>query len=84
MLDGMEERWVRIADLREAGAYAGRTGRVGGWSILGSAPDSARDGPVIGAHVGGSDKSDVVYGVNFDDGMAWFAPHLLEDPPEQE
>jgi hypothetical protein len=40
--------------------------------------------PLIGAHLGGSDKSDVVYGVHFEDATpsAWFSPHLLEDAPD--
>jgi hypothetical protein len=34
--------------------------------------------------MGGSNKSDIVYGVHFDDTgeTAWFAPHLVEDAPE--
>jgi len=62
---------------------------VNGWSSLSGAPDHARTkhGPVIGAHVGGSAKSDVVYGVWFEetDEVAWFPPHLLdslEDDPD--
>ena len=78
----MDGRRVRIADLPEAGAYAGRVGQVNGWSSLSEAPDRARTehGPVIGAHLGGSAKSDIVYGVWFEDTdeVAWFPPSLMD------
>jgi hypothetical protein len=82
----MSVKWVRIADLPEAGSFAGKVGWIGGWSSLSGAPDSARDGPVYGTHLGGSDKSDLVYGIHFDDTRetAWFSPHLLEDAPDPE
>ena len=64
----MSISWVRVADLPEAGPFAGRVGWVGGWSSLSGAPDSARGGdPVFGAHIGGSGKSDIVYSINFDE-----------------
>ena len=66
----------------EAGDYAGRVGEVNGWSSLSGAPDQARTkhGPVVGAYVGGSARSDIVYGVWFEDTteVAWFSPHLLD------
>jgi hypothetical protein len=81
MLDSMEGR-VRIADVPEAGTFAGRVGEVNGWSSLSGAPDVARtrEGPVMGAHVGGSARSDIVYGVWFEETteVAWFSPHLLD------
>jgi hypothetical protein len=83
----MSVSWVRVADLPEAGPFAGRVGWVGGWSSLSGAPDAARGGdPVFGAHIGGSDKSDIVYSINFDDtgDTAWFSPHLLEGAPDPE
>jgi hypothetical protein len=83
----MSVRWVRIADLPEAGPFAGRVDWVGGWSSLSGAPDSARgDLPVYGTHLGGSDKSDLVYGIHFDDprDSAWFSPHLIEGVPDPE
>jgi hypothetical protein len=35
---------------------------------------------VVGAHLGGSERSDIVYGVWFEDTdeVAWFSPHLLD------
>lgn len=80
----MSGKWIRVADVPESGPFGARLGWVGGWSSLSGAPDSARGGPVFGAHMGGSNKSDIVYGVHFDDTgeTAWFAPHLVEDAPE--
>jgi hypothetical protein len=73
--------WVRVADLPEAGEYAGRLGQVFGRSV----PSSSGIGPVIGAAFGGSAREDLAYAVIFDgvDGERWFAPHLIEsaDPP---
>jgi hypothetical protein len=78
----MEGRQVRIADIPEAGVYAGRIGQVNGWSSLSGTPDSSRTkhGPVVGAYAGGSARSDIVYGVWFvdTDEVAWFSPHLLD------
>ena len=80
----MPDGWVQVAEVPEAGVYAGRVGHVNGWSSLSGAPDSARGGPVVGAQVGGSDSSDIVYGVWFDDTgeVIWFSPHLLLDTVE--
>jgi hypothetical protein len=73
--------WVRVADLPEAGEYAGRLGQVFGWSV----PSSSGVGPVIGDTFGGSGREDFAYAIIFDgiDGERWFAPHLVEpaDPP---
>jgi hypothetical protein len=76
-----EHGWVRIADLPEAGADAGRLGQVFGRSI----PSSSGVGPVIGSRFGGSASQDLAYAVVFEgvDGARSFAPHLVEaaDPP---
>lgn len=78
----MEGQRVRIVDVPEAGVYAGRAGRVSGWSSLSGAPDHARTkhGPVIAVHADGSAESDIVYGVWFEETRetAWFPPHLFE------
>jgi hypothetical protein len=79
-----EASWVRIAELPEAGEHAGRVGQVFGWSV----PSSSGVGPVIGGHVGGSDRKDFAYSVFFQDTneQLWFAPHLLErgdDPTDR-
>ena len=77
-------RQVRIADAPEAGNYAGRAGTLNGWSSLSGAPDEARtkDGPLVGAPVGGAD---VVYRVWFKetDESAWFPPHLLDGETDE-
>jgi hypothetical protein len=77
-----EFTWVRIADLPEAGEFAGRVGQVFGRSV----PSSSGVGPVIGANVGGSARVDLAVAVIFADsaGEHWFAPHLVEatDRPE--
>jgi hypothetical protein len=78
----VEGRRVQIADVPEAGEYAGRVGQVNGWSSLSGAPDEARTdhGPVVCAYVGGSARSDIVYGVWFEETneVAWFPPLLLD------
>jgi len=72
---------VRIADLPEAGEFAGRVGQLFGRSV----PSSSGVRPVLGARVGGSERVDLAYAVIFEDvdGERWFAPHLVEasDPP---
>jgi len=69
-------RLVRIADLPEAGEFAGREGLVYGWSI----PSTSKVAPVIGAEFGGSAREDFAYSVYFEDTSEqhWFAPHLVE------
>lgn len=66
---------MQIADLPEAGEYAGRIGQVLGWSK----PSSSGVAPVIGGHVGGSARRDLAYSVYFDDTkeQIWFAPNLV-------
>ena len=73
--------WVRIAELPEAGEHAGRVGQIFGWSV----PSSSGVGPVIGGHVGGSEKRDVAYSVFFEESrkQLWFAPHLVERAADQ-
>jgi hypothetical protein len=70
------DEWVRIADLPEAGDFAGRVGQVFGRSV----PSSSEVGPVIGAHHGGSSREDLAYGVVFEGETEerWFAPYLVE------
>ena len=55
---------------------------MNGWFSLSGAPDTSRTkhGPVIGADMGGSAKSDIVYGVWFEETeeVAWFSPNLLD------
>ena len=67
---------VRIADLPEAGAFAGRVGEIFGWSI----PSTSRVGPMIGAEFGGSAREDFAYSVYFEDTgeQEWFTRHLIE------
>jgi hypothetical protein len=64
---------VYIADLYEAGRFAGREGLVFGWTV----PSSSRAGPVIGAHKGRDE--DFAISVLFPDTgeQEWFAPHLV-------
>jgi hypothetical protein len=67
--------WVQIAELPEAGEYAGRVGKAFGWSV----PSSSGVRPVVGGHIGGSSKRDLAYSVYFEDTKekVWFSPHLV-------
>jgi len=67
---------VRIADLPEAGDFAGRVGEIFGWSI----PSSSGVAPVIGSAFGGSAREDFAYSVYFEDTgeQHWFSRHLIE------
>jgi len=70
---------VRIADLSEAGTFAGWIGYVYGMSV----PSSSGVGPIIGEHHGDRHE-DLAYSVYFPETgeQEWFAPHLLEAVPE--
>jgi hypothetical protein len=63
-----------IADLHEAGRFAGREGLVFGWTV----PSSSGVEPVIGARKGR--ETDFALSVFFEDTeeQQWFAPHLVK------
>jgi hypothetical protein len=72
----MELPKARIADLPEAGDFAGRYGLQCGVSI----PSTSDVGPVVGGNVDGSARQDFAVAVTFPDTQEthWFAPHLVE------
>ena len=64
---------VFIADLHEAGRFAGREGVIYGHTK----PSSSRAGPIIGVRKGR--EEDFAWSVFFEDTgeQEWFAPHLV-------
>jgi hypothetical protein len=65
---------VYIADLHEAGRFAGREGLVFGWTV----PSSSGEGPIIGARKGRDNDFAISVFFPDTDEQEWFAPHLVK------